>query len=160
ADFKEARTGKRADQIAAGIGAVLIIDQGRHAIYVQTQRIPVEQQHHHRHSERHRQAARVSRDVVKLLDEDGSQPAVAHAALRSSASIMATNTSSMEGGICSIFFTAIAFAASALRMRAAVASGSSTSTCRPPPNTATSRTPSSPSIARIVSNASDESSCS
>ena len=70
--------------------------------------------------ERHAQAARVARDVVQFLDEHGAQAAEAHqAAFLSSASIMATKTSSMEGAMGSRRSMAMPLAASAWRMRGA-----------------------------------------
>src|ERR1035441_7212517 len=153
-DLEIARALKLPDHFAAGRGPVLVVDQRLNVVDIQAQRISVEQQHHHRHRQRHRQAARVARDVVQLLDEHGPQPPVAHAAFLSSVSITATNTSSMEGSISSRRRTLIPLASSAVRIFRLPASTSSTVTCNPPPNTATSRTPSSPSSARMVSSGS------
>ena len=79
---------------------------------VQAQRVAVEQQHHHRHGQRQQQAAAVARDVVQFLNEHRPDAPETHAALRSSPSIIETNTSSSEGRIFSRRRTSIPAAAS------------------------------------------------
>src|SRR5688572_8494303 len=134
-NLEKPRSCKLADQLSARGRPVLVVNHGRNMIHVQAERVSIEQQHHERHRQRHPQAQRIPRDVVQLFDEHRPQPPQAHAAFLSSASIIATNTSSIEGSICSSFFTSIFFAASAFRIES---SPPSTVTCKPAPNTATS----------------------
>src|SRR6266496_2507514 len=129
---------------------VRVVDQDGHAIHVQAERKSEQQQHQQRNRQRHSQAAGIAQDMAALLQHHGLQPPQAHAAFLSSASIMATKTSSMEGSIGSSLRMSMPRLCSNSRRRA-IAPSSATVTCRPLPNTATSATPGWPSNAFIAS---------
>src|SRR5512133_2067471 len=105
---------------------ILVVNQGWDAIDVEAEPVPEEQQHEHRQRQRQAQASRIARDVMQFLDEDGAHASIAHAAFLSSASISATNTSSIEGSISSNFRTVIPCAIRRSRTRAPAAAEPST----------------------------------
>src|SRR5262249_23634420 len=128
----------------------LVVDVDRNAIHIQAQGISEEHQHHQRLHQRGHQASGVANDVEEFLTEHRARAPPVHAFTSSlarcfaSCSIRPTKTSSMVGLIGSSRVTSSPAFSSAARTSPAALEASSTFTCRPAPNTATSATPGTP----------------
>ena len=157
-DLEIARAAEILDQRVAHRCPVQVVDHGRNMVHIQAERVAEHQQHHQRQPQRGDQAARVAQDVQespcapwracggsscggRLLFLDQADEDVFH-----------RGRNGLQSHRCG-FRRLPARRGSESRPALAF----STFTCRPPPNTATSRIPGRPSSAVMLPSRSDDS---